>query len=274
MGSTARFSTLGSLAADADGNLYSVDPARHSLRKTTLDGSVTTIAGKAGTRGLLDGALDTAWFDSPHTVAAGRDGVLWIAQAQGLRRIQNGMVTTVSPLQDISDLALDADGNAVVIDQSQQVVRITPAGVATVLVTPLQVAALVKDQDAGFTPAGMVADTAGNLYIADGATAVVYKLAKSGELSVFAGTPFNDRGNLDGPPGTATLGFYDYAFMTIDDKGKLYISGQGKVRMISAAGVVSTPNLGWGNASITALAYAKGKLYGMTRYAILQTWLP
>ncbi len=64
------------------------------------------------------------------------------------------------------------------------------------------------------------------------------------------------------------------AFLTIDDKGNLYISGQGNVRMISPAGVVSTPSLGWGTPAIIALAYAKGKLYGMTRYAILQTWLP
>jgi hypothetical protein len=37
---------------------------------------------------------------------------------------------------------------------------------------------------------------------------------------------------------------------------------------------VSTPSLGWGTPAITALAYAKGKLYGLTRYALLQTWLP
>jgi len=274
VGGAARFASMGSLAADADGNLYTVDPNRHSVRKTTPDGSVTTIAGKAGFRGVLDGALDTAWFELPHTIAAGREGVLWVAQSQGLRKIQNGMVSTVSPLQDISDMTLDTDGNPIVVDQSFQVVRITPVGTATVLVTPAHVTALLKNADAGFSPAGMVADTAGNLYIADGATSVVFKLTKSGELSVFAGTPFNDVGDLDGPPGKATFGFYDYAFMTIDDKGNLYLSGQGKVRMISPAGVVSTPNLGWGNASVTALAFAKGKLYGMTRYAVLQTWLP
>jgi hypothetical protein len=46
------------------------------------------------------------------------------------------------------------------------------------------------------------------------------------------------------------------------------------VRMISPAGVVSTPNFGWGKASIAAVAFANGKLYGMTRYALLQSYLP
>ena len=169
---------------------------------------------------------------------------------------------------------IDDDGIAVIVDALQQVVRVTPAGQTTVLVSADAVAVLLKNPNATFAPGGMVADTAGNLYIADAATLIVYKLTKSGELSVFAGTVGKDGGNIDGPVGTATLGFYDYAFLTIDDKGNLYLSGQGNVRTISPAGVVSTPTLGWGTPAITALVYAKGKLYGLTRYALLQTWLP
>ena len=273
-GSQARINQLGSLAADADGNLYTVDSDLHVLRKTTPDGNMTTIAGQAGVRGATDGALATALFDTAHTLATGRDGLLWVAQAQGLRKIQNGLVATVDSALEIVDLAADTDGNAIVADVSQQVLRVTPAGQTTVLVTLGQVQALLKNSDAGFSPTGMVADPVGNLYIADGANAVVYKLTRSGELSVFAGTPLKDTGSIDGPVGTATLGFYDYSYLTIDGKGNLYISGQGSVRMISPAGVVSSPRLDWGNAPITALAYAKGKLYGLTRFAMLQTWLP
>ena len=273
-GSAARLSGLGALAADADGNLYTIDPDQHVLRKTTPDGSMRTVGGQAGVRGSTDGALASALFDQPHTVVAGRDGVLWVAQAVGLRKIQNGMVSTVGAALEVYDLTVDADGNAVIVDALQQVVRVTPAGQTTVLVSLDQVAVMLKRPDVGFAPAGMVADMAGNLYIADAANSLFYKLAKSGELSVFAGTVGKDGGNIDGPVGTATLGFYDYSFLTIDDKGNLYISGQGNVRMISPAGVVSTPSLGWGTPAITALVYAKGKLYGTTRYAILQTWLP
>lgn len=43
--------------------------------------------------------------------------------------------------------------------------------------------------------------------------------------------------------------------------------------MISPAGVVSTPNLDWGDTPVTALAYAKGRLFGVTRCAVRQTYL-
>lgn len=274
VGSAARLSTVVTLAADVDGNLYTIDADMHVLRKTTPEGSVSTYAGQAGVRGATDGALASALFDTPYSVAAGSDGVLWVAQAVGLRKIQNGTVSTVNAALEIADLAIDADGNPIIVDPLGQVLRVTPAGQATVLVTADKVKAMLKDPDAAFFPGGLVADKAGNLYISDTGTSLVYKLTKAGELSVFAGTVGKSSDDIDGPVGTATLGFYDYPFMTIDDKGNLYISGQGNVRMISPAGVVSTPNLGWGTSVIVALAYAKGKLYGTTRNAILQTWLP
>jgi hypothetical protein len=274
VGSAARIDTLSMLTADTEGNLYMVDPVWQVLRKTTADGAVSTIAGQAGVPGFTDGALGQALFDMPRLVAAGPGGALWVAEPVGLRRIQNGMVTTVSRSIEVGALTVDPDGNAIVSNTLQQVLRITSSGQTTVLVTRDHVTALLNKPEVYFAPTGMVADAAGNLYIADGATAVVYKLAKSGELSVFAGTPLKDTGNVDGPAGTATLGFYSGGFLAIDDKGNLYLGGQGRVRMISPAGVVSTPNLAWGNAPIVALAYAKGKLYGLTRNALLQTWLP
>lgn len=59
--------------------------------------------------------------------------------------------------------------------------------------------------------------------------------------------------------------------MTIDDAGSLYLSGQGRMRKISPAGVVSMPALAWGVPNLTGLAYYKGMLYKATRNAILQT---
>jgi len=175
--------------------------------------------------------------------------------------------------------AAGADGNAIVLELPNtgdlvQVVQVTPAGQTSVLVTLAHVQALLKNPAAGFAPEGMATDAAGNLYISDRATALIYKRTKSGELSVFAGTALKDTGDVDGPPGTATLGFYGYSFLAADDKGNVYASGHGKLRMISPAGVVSTPNLGWGDVAVGPIAYAKGKLYGLTRYAVVQTWLP
>ncbi len=210
-GSAARLSGLGALAADADGNLYTIDPDQHVLRKTTPEGSVSTFGGQAGVRGTTDGALASALFDAPHTVAAGRDGVLWVAQAVGLRKIQNGTVSTVNAALEL----VRSDGRCRWQCRHRRRPAASGAGDAGRANDraghPRQgQAALLKDPDAAFSPAGMVADAAGNLYIADAGTSLVYKLTKSGELSVFAGTVGKDSGNIDGPVGTATLGFYDY----------------------------------------------------------------
>ena len=272
-GIAARFGSFSAMAASTDGNLYMVDPSTHVVRKTTPAGFVTTIGGAVNTPGLVDGPLASARFNFPQRIAAGKDGSLWIAQTTGLRRIVNGNVST--PNKDIKavNLAVDANGNAVIVTgtESMQVMRVTPEGVATPLVTLAQVQSLTGRTDAKFTPQSVAIDAAGNIYIADTATAAVYKLSAAGQLTVFAGTPFNETGSVDGPVGTATLGFYEIDHMTIDEGGNLYLSGQGSVRKISPAGVVSTPSYGWGNADIGAVTVLGGKLYGMTRYALLQS---
>jgi sugar lactone lactonase YvrE len=279
IGNAARLNNVNSLAADADGNLYFADSGKHLLRKATPDGAVTTFAGKAGVSGVADGPLATATFTTPRTVAAGRDGSLWVAQAAGLRRIFNGAVTTVDPTLSVRGLAIDPDGNAIVAAgyPINEVLRVTPDGRRSVLLSREKigtVVGIVDSQRYAFTPESVAVDAAGNIYVADPGTVAVYKLGRSGEVNLFAGTPLKERGDMDGPPRTATLGFHDLSYMTIDDKGNLYLSGQGGVRMVSAAGVVSSPSYAWGKTPISAVTYAKGKLYGMTRFALLQTWLP
>ena len=274
-GIAARFGSFSSLAAGSNGNLYMVDPAANLVRMATTAGIVTTVGGKAG-KGTADGALAAATFDTPNRIASGKDGSLWIAQSTGLRRIVNDIVST--PDKDIKpvNLAVDVNGDAIVVTgtNSNQVLRVTPAGVRTTLVTQADIVALTGNPNAKFTPQSVVVDAAGNIYIADTATAAVYKRTAAGQLSVFAGTPFNEAGNIDGPVGTATLGFYEIDHLAIDANGNLYLSGQGSVRRISPSGVVSSPSFGWGNADVGAITVLNGKLYGMTRYALLESAIP
>jgi hypothetical protein len=276
MGSAARLADVGSLAADAEGNLYFTDSLAHVLRKATPDGKVSTIAGLPGVAGWADGPLASATFNAPRAVAAGRDGSLWVAQTTGVRRIQNGEVTTVNATFQATAIAIDADGNAILANdhRPQDLIRMTPQGQKTVLVSAAQMAALTGRPNNWFIPASVAIDSAGNIFAADAASVAVYKLGKSGEFSLFAGTPLKETGDIDGAPGTATLGFYEFGQMTIDNKDNLYLSGQGGVRKISPAGIVSSPAYAWGKTPIVGVAYAKGKLYGLARHALLQTWLP
>ncbi|HEY2582555.1 MAG TPA: IPT/TIG domain-containing protein [Mucilaginibacter sp.] len=89
-----------------------------------------------------------------------------------------------------------------------------------------------------FTPKGIVADAAGNLYIADQGSNVIRKVTTAGVVSTFAGT--GQLGMADGASGSAS--FNHPAGMAIDGAGNIYVCDNGGllVRKITPAGVVST----------------------------------
>jgi hypothetical protein len=77
VGSSAGFAALRGMVADATGNLYGVDA--DSIRKITLGGLVTTLAGVSGSTGDQDGIGAAARFDSAADIAIGRLGDLYVA---------------------------------------------------------------------------------------------------------------------------------------------------------------------------------------------------
>lgn len=274
-GGQARLGIIGQLGADANGDVYVADALNNVVRKISSSGVVSLFAGTRGTAGNADGALSSATFAMPLSVAAGPNGVLYVAQNFGLRRIQNGVVSTLSTTVHAQQMAVDADGS-VALSAADGVYRYTAAGAATKLVDATMVATLLNKSASAirFVPEALAFDAAGNLYISDVGTVAVYKLSKSGALTLFAGTPLVEEGNIDGAPGTATLGYYAVDYMAADAQGNLYLSGQGKLRKISPAGVVSTPAMGWGDAVVGSIAYSNGRLFGATNYAVKQTLLP
>lgn len=266
----ARINSVRQPAVGGDGNLYVADPVEHVIRKITPDGAVSLYAGARGTRGHQDGSLATATFDAPSVVAAGPGGSLFIGDASGIRRISDGVVSTLAPFKGLFAIAVDASGNVAVSD-SGAVYRIRPSGEMESIVDWEKLMFLLKwpDSPPGFNPQGLAYDGAGNLFISDTGSVAVYRLGPDGQLSLFAGTPMVE-GDRDGPPGTATFGYYGVDEMTIDPNGNLYLSGQGQLRKISPAGVTSTLALPWGNPNLHGLAWGNGTLYGMTKYAVLQ----
>ena len=73
-GSAARFNHPYGLAVDSSGNVYVADRANAVIRKITPAGVVTTIAGRAGVPGSVDGNGTAALFNNPSGVAVDATG--------------------------------------------------------------------------------------------------------------------------------------------------------------------------------------------------------
>ncbi len=73
-GANARFggttgAAIGDLAWDGNEFLYAIDPSGHTIRRISLLGEVTTIAGEPGTIGPMDGTGRNARFQWPRSIA-------------------------------------------------------------------------------------------------------------------------------------------------------------------------------------------------------------
>lgn len=99
LGTAARFNRPTGLAMDVPGNLYVADASNHTIRKITLAGQVTTIAGKAGTAGLADGNGTAARFNSPLFLTVDASGNVYVADSL------NYMIRKITPAGDVTTIA-------------------------------------------------------------------------------------------------------------------------------------------------------------------------
>lgn len=150
---TAFFNEPNDLAVDSLGNVYIADSFNHAIRKMTVDGQVTTLAGN-GLFGNDDGVGENARFYSPQSIVVANDGSLYVADTLNhvIRKVTvDGKVTTLNSPSDRvvevtpgevewagdfqdgqlkqakfnepSGLALDEKGNLFVSDSGNQVIR-------------------------------------------------------------------------------------------------------------------------------------------------------
>src|SRR4051812_18267064 len=73
-GNKARFGLPNGVAVDNTGNVFVADSANNTIRKITSTGVVTTLAGRAGFFGGIDGTGINARFNFPQSVAVDTAG--------------------------------------------------------------------------------------------------------------------------------------------------------------------------------------------------------
>lgn len=90
----------GTMAVDADGNLYISDTLNHAIRKISADRkTITTIAGD-GMPGFADGPGDASQLNNPRDLEIGPDGRLYVADEHNHRvraiDLAAGTITTIA----------------------------------------------------------------------------------------------------------------------------------------------------------------------------------
>ncbi len=258
-GSAARFHYPYGLCTDVAGNLYAADPEDNVIRKISQDGTVTTLAGLAGTSGNSNGTGSVAHFLRPCGIATDRLGQIYVADTQ------NKMIRKISPSGEVSnfagsgdfgfqdgpasaatfyaptDLTIDSSGNLYVID-SDCIRKISPSGdVSTLAGAQTQYGATDgAGSEARFNnPRGLAADALGNIYVADSGNAAIRKISSLGNVTTLTGGAMM-AGSADGK--LADAGFYYPTDLAFDTKGDLFVvdSSNHTLRKITPDGDVST----------------------------------
>jgi len=231
-GLAARFGSIDSMASDSSGNLYASAEGYCTIRKITLDGTVTTLAGTAWLCGHADGTGADARFGIHMNIATDAGGNLYaLDQANfAVRKISpSGQVTTLAgnpPHPGSVDsagtqarlntnaaaLAADAGGNIYFVD-SGSIRKLGPSGIVSTL-----------PGSAGSYYSGIAVDTAGYIYAPSYAPKEIRKISPDGGVSTV--------------PGSSGMGAVAVA---VDRAGNLYASDNDNtaLRKISPDGVVS-----------------------------------
>ena len=249
------------VTVDSAGNLYIGDNNNHRVRKVS-NGTITTVAG-TGTPGSGgdNGPATSANLAFPAGVAVDPAGNLYIADVGNyrIRMVSNGVITTVAgngtygfggdngpatsaQFSQAWGVAVDAAGNLYIADEGTGRVRMVAKGVIT---TVVGTGACCYSGDNGPAtgaqlshPTSAVADSAGNVYIADTGNQRIRKVS-GGVITLAAGNGMAGFGGDNGPATNAQLN--SPTGLAVDSAGNLFIADEqnARIRKISN-GVIST----------------------------------
>lgn len=194
------------VAVDASGNVYVTDLHNFKIRKITVAGVVSTLAGN-GTNASVDGPVATASFSQPQGITVDVSGNVYVADGVGykIRKISSGGV--------VSTLA--GNGTYGSIDG--------PAATASFQ-----------------TPVGVVVDVLGNVYVANIHGNNIRKITPLGLVSTLTG------GVASWVDGSLAIARFSKPYgLALDSSGNIYVAEEQnhRIRKITLTGYEISPNL-------------------------------
>ena len=108
----ARFNQPNGVAVDSTGVVYVADTFSHTIRRITVAGEVTTLAGLAGSSGSTDGTGSGARFYQPNGIAVDAASNLYIADSQNRTIRRSGATTAPTIAAQPVNVAVAPGGSA------------------------------------------------------------------------------------------------------------------------------------------------------------------
>ncbi len=258
----ALFNYPAGVAVDGNTNVYVADYSNQTIRKISPTGVVTNFAGSPGLVGTNNGTGSAARFASPAGIAVDTNGTIYVADTgnQTIRKITPaGVVTLFAGLAQQAGtnngtgtgarfhfpyaVAVGTNSTLYVVDYGSQLVRkITPAGVVTTLAGSAYVTGTNDGIGAAAEfnfPAGIAADSTGNVYVADNGNQTIRKITAAGVVTTLAGAPA-EFGFADGVGGAAR--FHSPFGIAVDATGNIFVADFNNllIRKVTPAGAVTT----------------------------------
>ena len=263
VGPAATFNYPHGLALDKAGNLYVADTGNHLIRKITPSRVVTTLAGRAGESGAVNGVGGAARFELPNDVTLGPDGSLYVTDYnRAVRKVTtSGVVTTYAgilgdygtndgPIASarflyLSASAFDAQGNLYVLDAGAHNIR-------KVLADRSQVSTVCGlAGQAGYAdgnglavrwnqPNALAVAPDGMIYVTD-TNRVVRRVTPTGDVTSVGGSAVETMEWLsDGVGGEAR--FRSLLGISVSADGSIYLSDANNARFVKGT-VLNPPKL-------------------------------
>jgi sugar lactone lactonase YvrE len=206
----ATFYNPNAIAFDAAGNMYISDWQNNVVRKVNTHGVITTFAGSGAYGYSGDGGpASQASLRWPTGLAVDKSGSVYISDSNNnvVRKVNNN--GTISTFAGNTGTLYAGDGGPALSAQLN-------------------------------SPAGLLADSQGNLYICDYNHHAIRKVDSLGTIVTVAG---KGTGNFSGDGGTAVTAELKYPqAITTDALGNLFIAdtGNNRIRQVSPLGIIST----------------------------------